>query len=128
MYGKRPVVAIFAREITDDLTSLVKQINKKVAENKDQKMASFVVLLTDDPDAAEPKLKHLAIKHKIKNVPLTIFDGITGPPKYKIAEGAGVTVLMWRKHTVKVNHALAKLNKKSIKKIISDLEKILDKS
>jgi hypothetical protein len=128
LYGKRPVVAIFAREITDDLTSLVKQIDKKIAENTDQKMASFLVLLTDDPDALEPKLKHLAIKHKIKNIPLTIFDGIAGPPKYKIAEGADVTVLMWRKQTVKVNHALTKLNKKSVKKIVSDLDKILDES
>lgn len=122
------MVAIFAREITDNLASLVKQIDKKIAENTDQKLASFVVLLTDDPDELEPKLKALAIKHKIKNVPLTIFDGIAGPPKYKIAEGAGVTVLMWRKHTVKVNYALAKLNKKSVKKIVSDLDKILDES
>ena len=121
------MVAIFAREITDDLASLVKQIDKQVAKNKDQKMASFVVLLTDDPDAVESKLKHLAIKHKIKTVPLTIFDGIAGPPKYKIAEGADVTVLMWRKQKVQVNHALSKgeLNKKSIKKILSDTEKIL---
>ena len=79
--------AIFAREITDDLASLVKRIDKQVAKNKDQKMASFLVLLTDDPDAVESKLKDLAIKHKIKNIPLTIFDGIAGPPKYKIAEG-----------------------------------------
>ncbi|MCH7990340.1 MAG: hypothetical protein IID46_14460, partial [Planctomycetes bacterium] len=57
---------------------------------------------------------------------LTIFDGIAGPPKYKIAEGADVTVLMWRGQTVKVNHALAKLNKKTIKKILSDTDKILD--
>ena len=120
------MVTIFAREITDNLASLVKQIDKKVAENTDQKMASFLVLLTDDPDAVESKLKDLAIKHKIKNIPLTIFDGIAGPPKYKIAEGADVTVLMWRGHTVKVNHALAKLNKKSIEKIVSDSDKILN--
>ena len=122
------MVAIFAREITDDLTSLVKQIDKKVAENKEKKMASFVVLLTDDPDADGLKLKDLAIKHKIKNIPLTIFDGISGPPKYKIAEKAGVTVLMWRGQTVKVNHAFEKLNKKSVKKIVSDTDKILDES
>lgn len=122
------MVTIFARELTDELTSLVKQLDKKVGENQDQKMAAFVVLLTDDPDADETKLKHLAIHHKIKNIPLTIFDGIPGPPKYKIAEDADLTVLMWRKHTVKVNHALTKgkLNKESIKKIVSDTDKILN--
>ena len=47
-------------------------------------MRAFVVLLTDDPDAAEEKLKELAEKHGIENTPLTIFDGEAGPPKYKI--------------------------------------------
>jgi hypothetical protein len=54
------VVNVFAREITDNLTSLVKQIDEKIGANSDQKMAGFVVLLTDDPDAAEPRLKELA--------------------------------------------------------------------
>ena len=37
---------IFAREITDDLTSLVKEINATVTANKDKKMAAFTVVLT----------------------------------------------------------------------------------
>ena len=39
------MVAIFTRSITDDLTSLVKQIDEQVAKNEDKKMASFVILL-----------------------------------------------------------------------------------
>ena len=122
------MVSIFTREITDNLASLVKQIDKKVGQNKDKQMAAFVVLLTDDPDAAEPKLQALAAKYKIKNVPLTIFDGIAGPPKYKIAKDADVTVMMWRGQSVRVNHAFAegKLAKKSIKKILADTSKILN--
>ena len=121
------MVNIFAREITDDLASLVKQIDTVVGKNLDKKMAAFVVLLTDDPDAAEPKLKELAKKQGVKDTPLTYFDGLAGPPKYKIAKEADVTVMMWVNHTVKVNHALAKgqLNKAAIKKIVADTEKIL---
>lgn len=122
------MVAFFTRDLTDNLASLVRQIDKKVAENEEQKMASFLVLLTDDPDAAESKLKEFAIKHKIENVPLTIFDGVPGPPKYKIAEDADLTVLMWKKQKVEVNHAFTKdgLKKKSVKKIVADTDKILE--
>ncbi len=124
------MVSIFAREITDDLTSLVKQVDTLVAKNKDKNMAAFVVLLSDDPDAAEPKLKEFAKKHKIKNTPLTVFDGVAGPRNYKIAKDADVTVLMWSRQKVKVNHAFRKgiLNKVSIKKIVADTAKILGTS
>ena len=110
------MVAIFARKITDDLTSLVKKVDRLVAKNKDKKMKAFVVLLSDDADAEEAKLKELAKKHGIKTTPLTIFEGIAGPPSYKIAKDADVTVLMWERRKIKVNYAFRKdgLNKKSV--------------
>jgi len=122
------VVAIFTRSITDNLTSLVKQIDEQVAENEDQKMESFVVLLSNDPDADEAKLTELAEKAGIKNVPLTIFDGIAGPPGYNIAEDAEVTVLLWKDQTTVVNHAFAKgrLYKASVKKVVESTSKILE--
>jgi hypothetical protein len=61
------VVNIFAREITDNLTSLVRQIDEIIGANGDKKMAGFVVLLTDDLDAAEARLKKLAEKNKIEH-------------------------------------------------------------
>jgi len=122
------VVNIFARELTDDLASLVKQIDNKISENQDKKMTGFLVLLTDDPDAAEAKLEKFAKDNGIKNIPLTTFDGVSGPPKYKVAQGADVTVMMWLKRNVKVNHAFAKgkLNSKSIKAVVADTSKILN--
>ena len=121
------MVSIFTRKITGDLASLVKKIDGVVADNTGKKMAAFVVLLSDDPDAAEPKLKKLAAKHGIKNIPLTVFDGIGGPKQYKIAKDAEVTVLMWNKQEVKVNYAFAKgeLNKAAITKVVAETSKIL---
>ena len=122
------MVNIFAREITDNLTSLVKQIDEKISANADKKMAGFVVLLTDDPDAAEPKLKALAEKQKIEKTPLTVYDGIAGPENYSIAEKADVTVMMWVGGEVKVNYVFekGKLDKKAVTQIIKDTAKILD--
>jgi len=121
-------VSIFAREITDDLASLVKQVDEQVGKNGSKEMKAFVVLLAEDADAAAPKLEKLAKDQGIKNVPLTIFDGQSGPESYKIAKDADVTVLLWKEQTVKVNHAFKKgeLNKKGIAAIIADGPKILE--
>lgn len=125
-FGARPVVSIFTRKIDDNVTRLIKDIDSKVGKNKE--LRAFVVLLTDDPDAAEAKLVALARKNKIENVPLTIFDGQSGPPSYKIQKDAEVTVLMWNNHQVKVNHGFAKgqLDKKSAKSVSGDVKKILE--
>jgi hypothetical protein len=119
---------LFARELTGDLASLVKQLDQVVAANSKKKMAAFVVHLTDDADSAEASLEKLAAKQSIKKIPLTYIDGLAGPASYKIAKDADITLMMWVKGTVKVNYALKKgeLNKKMIAKIISDTSKILE--
>ena len=121
------MVTIFTRSITDNLASLVKQVDEQVAKNEDKKMASFVILLSNDADADEAKLKTLAEKAGIKHVPLTVFDGIAGPPNYKIAEDAEVTVLHWLARKTVVNHAFAKgkLDKEGVKKVVDATAEIL---
>ena len=122
------MVNIFAREITGNLTSLVKKIDEKIGANGDKKMAGFVVLLTDDPDAVEPKLEELAEKQKIEKTPLTVYEGTAGPESYKIAREADVTVMMWVGGEVKVNRVFekGKLDKAAIEKLLKDTEKILE--
>ncbi len=91
-------------------------------------MAGFVVLLTEDPDAAEGELKAFAAKHGIKNIPLTIYEGSAGPVEYKIAKGADVTVNLWRGRKSKANHVFAKgkLDKDGIAAVLADTPKILN--
>src|SRR5262249_34917322 len=60
LYGDQPVVAVFTRDLNDNVRELVKNIDGKVGQNKDKKMAAFVVVLSDDPDAVEPKIVSLA--------------------------------------------------------------------
>jgi hypothetical protein len=120
------VVCVFARTTSEPLTSLVKQIDSQIAKNAALK--SFVVVLTDDGDKTADTLKKLAAEAKVKNVPLTLVESPAGPPAYKIAEDADVTVLMWKGSSVKVNHAFAKgqLTEKDVSTIVADLPKILN--
>jgi hypothetical protein len=125
------VINVQAREITDELTSLVKQIDALVSPANPPGKAgcthSFVVFLTDDPDELEPKVAKLGKEAKLKNTPLTLFDGEAGHPDYKIAKEAEVTVLMWVNRKISVNFAFRKgeLNKDAVKKVVAAAKKHL---
>ena len=122
------MVAIFTRRLSDDLTSLVKQIDETVAKNSDKKMAAFVIYLSDSPDDGETKLKALAEKEKIAKTPLTVFQTSEGPDSYKVSKDADITVMMWKGLKVKANHSFGKdtLSPADVKKIVADTVKILE--
>ncbi len=127
-YGARPVVTIFTRTMDDNVAKLVKEVDGLVGKNGEKQMKAFVVVLTDSPDEQEKKLTEVASKNEIKNVPLTVFDGPAGPPNYKIAKDAEVTVMMWNKSEVKANQAFAKgkFDKKAVESVVADTAKILN--
>jgi hypothetical protein len=116
---------IFAREISDPLTSLVKKIDAATAKNSDCRMGSFVVFLTDD-EGLETKLKELAKKEKIDHTVLTI-DNPAGPRPYSIAKDADVTVVLYTNRNVKANYAFKKgeMKEADVEKIVGDVSKIL---
>lgn len=124
-------MAIFTRSLSEPLAGLVKKIDAKAGSFKGRgksPLRSFVVLLSEDPDADEKKLVEFAKKHGIKNVPLTLFDGVSGPSRYKIAKEAETTVLMWSKKKVKANHAFGKgqFKKDNVETVVKSTSKILD--
>jgi hypothetical protein len=117
---------IFAREIDDSLTGLVKKIDAATSEHKSDKMGSFVVFTIDDEDL-EKKLKDLAEKEGIKNTVFTI-DNPAGPKGMKLDKEAAVTVVLYKDKEVKVCRAFKKgeLTSQEIDKVLKDLPKILE--
>jgi hypothetical protein len=111
--------------MSDTLTSLVKRIDQVTAEHPDALLGSFVVMLSDD-EALEKQLKALAAREKLRKVVLTI-DNKAGPPKWRIARDADVTVVLYGHGMVKANHAFRKgeLMKADVDRILADLSKIL---
>ena len=126
-YGSRPVVNIFVREITDEVVTLVRQLDKQVENHKDVQLQAFLVLLSLDPESDRETLVKVAEKHGLKHVPLTLFDGLTGPPQMKIAQQADVTIMLWNEAKVKVNHAFtsAALNDNAVTAVIKELPGLL---
>lgn len=119
---------IFAREINDNLTSLVKKLDKATADNKSAHMGSFVVFLSND-EGLEQKLKDLVKKANLKHTILTLDENVAGPRGYGIAKDADITVVLYTARTVKVNHAYKKgeFKEKDVDQIIKELPKILPK-
>ena len=118
------MVCVFARKTSEPLASLVKQIDRKVNENGELK--SFVVLIPKAGENPAENLRKLAAEAGIQHVPLTIGESPDGPPDYEIARDADVTVLMWSRHKVKVNHAFkGELTEKDIRAIVADIPKLL---
>jgi len=119
---------IFAREITGPLTSLVKKIDAATGEHKDPRMGSFVVFLSDD-ESMEQKLKDLAKKENLKNTVLSLMPNPAGPSGYNVNKDADVTVVLYTRQNVKVNHAYKKgeLKQADVDKIMGEIPEILPK-
>jgi hypothetical protein len=125
MNGANPVAMIFAREVSDPLTSLVKKIDAATASASKCKMGSFVVFMSDT-EGLKDELKKLAKAEGLKKTVLSI-DNPAGPKGYDIAKDADITVVLYTKRTVKSNYAFKKgeLNEQAIEKIMKDVPKIL---
>ena len=100
------------REVSDPLTSLVKQIDEQLADrpsltNRDKKLGVFVIFCSDDPRLGQ-QLKDLLVKEKLKNVVLcTTTPG--GPPRYRVAKEADLTAAIYNdRRRVVANFALEK--------------------
>jgi hypothetical protein len=119
---------IFARDLTGPLTSLVKKMDKATAKNSGCNMGSFVVFLSDDENM-EKKLKEFAEKENIQNLIITLMNNPAGPPRYKIAKDAEVTVVLYNHQKVKDNFAFRKgeLTDAAVNKIVKDVAKITPK-
>jgi hypothetical protein len=118
------VVCVFTRKTSEPLASLVKKIDDKIGENG--KLKSFVVVLSRDGAKTADALKKMAADSGIKSVPLTIHGDPAEVPDYEISKEADVTVLMWSRHEVKVNHAYkGELTDENIRTIVADIPKVL---
>jgi hypothetical protein len=126
--GNNPVAMIFARKCTPELNTLIKKIDAETVKNKDAKMGSFVVFLSDDGDLAK-KLEQVAKKDNLKECVLSIDDNPAGPKGYNVAKDADVTVVLYVERQVKANYAFkdGELKEKDVEKIVSDVSKILPK-
>jgi hypothetical protein len=119
--GTRPVVMIFAREMTPQLLDLLKRVDVATAAQGDGSLGSCAIFC-NDAEGVPAQLAQLAKQNNLNHIILATFAA-TGPPRYQIAADADVAVLLYTHCTVKANHSFKKgeLTGASIETIIADL-------
>lgn len=129
-FGKHSVINIQAKKLNDKVLALIKQLDSLVApagKIKGDSKHAFVVYLTEDPEAAEKELTAIAKKLELKNIPLTIYDELSGPRPYKLSTDAELTVMMWEDAKVTANHAFSAggMKKGDVKVVMASAKKHL---
>lgn len=125
----RPAVIIFARNLSDPLGKLTRGLDKALAEHKDAELRAWVTFLSDDQTALDPKVVDWSKKHSLRSVPLSVFEDVDGPPSYKIARNADVTVLLAVKQKVVRNYTFraGDLNDERIAEILKAVPQLTKK-
>lgn len=116
------------------MTSLVKAIDKFVADHKDDRMAAFVVLLDENTEANQKKLEAIAEEQRV-TIPLTIaMAGKKGPGGYELNPEVPITVLVANRNVVRANVALAgpapsdeKAQAKEVEDVLAAAQAVLEK-
>ena len=123
--GPRPVVAVFAREVTPAVIQLLKMIDNATARNREQGLGSYVVFCSD-ADGFGRRLQDVARKEGIQHTVVTLYKA-GGPEKYRLSPAADVTVLVYHHFTVKANHAFKNgdLTETAIGAVGADIAKML---
>ena len=123
----KPTAVIFARTLSPQLAKLAVKLDAEVPMRKD---AGFKVWVTQL--AAKADLDALAKWSKasaIKNAPVGAFEDVDGPPAYKLAVEADVTVLLFVKKKVVANFAFRadELTDEAVASVVEELPKLFAK-
>jgi len=125
----KPAAVVFARQMTDPLGKLVQGLDKAVLAHKTAGLRSWVTFLSADQPALDPQVVKWGKKHGLGNVSLAVFEDPDGPPSYRLARDAEVTVLLFVKQKVVRNFAFrtGALNDKKIAEVLKALPEIVGK-
>jgi hypothetical protein len=123
--GPRPVVAVFAREVTPAVIQLLKTIDRATGTNREQGLGSYVVFCSD-ADGLGQRLQDVARKEGLHHTVVTLYKA-GGPEKYRLSRAADVTVLVYCHFTVRANHAFKNgdLTEAAIGAVGADITKML---
>ena len=99
----RPVMIVFARTPSEPLGKLVHRMDEQLKKHAD--LRGWTTFLAADAGPLAPKVVDWSRRHSTGTVPLSIFEDEVGPPTYRLAKDADVTVLLSVKRKVVANFA-----------------------
>lgn len=124
--GEEPIFYIFAKQPSDSLAKLVKQIETLVAAKKEEKAAAVVNFLGDPKnEQARKDVADFGTKHGLRHVSLTVTgDG----SKFDLDDGDEATVILFENGIIRLRNSarLGTLDQKAIDSIIRRSKALLE--
>jgi hypothetical protein len=123
----RPVMIVFARSASEPLGTLVHRMDELLKKNAE--LRGWTTFLAADAGPLSPKVVAWSRQHSTGTVPLSIFEDEVGPPAYRLAKDADVTVLLSVKRKVVANFAFraGELDAAALDRIVQAVPKITAK-
>ncbi len=118
--AKRQKLDADVRELREALADVETAQNARRGKLEGLEARLAVLSAAQKQAAAEPTEEAM-----IEGAVGTIFDGLRGPPGYRIARKAEVTVMMWKDNQVEINRAFAagQLDDSQVNKVVADAKK-----
>ncbi len=122
----RPAVIVFARSLSEPLGKLASQLDRALAEYKKNDLRGWITLLHKDQSQIDAEVLQWAKKHKLRTIPVGVFEDTDGPPSYRLSRDADVTILLSVKQKVVVNFAFraGELSDVKIAEVVRAIPKI----
>lgn len=94
-YGSRPMVLIFARDSTDELVKLIREVESLTLQHAAANLKSLVTLVGSDREAIRSRAEALAKLSGVTEIPFAVSnDGEYGPGHYGLNESSEVVVVV----------------------------------
>ena len=119
--GGKPAAVVFARTLSDPLGKLLAGLEGAGAAKKDTGYKVWMTQLAAPADL--DALAKWAQKQGLKTVPVGAFEDADGPPAYKLAKDADVTVMLFVKERVVANFAFrpGELDDKAVAEVVKSV-------
>ena len=123
--AEKPGVIVFARSVSDPLRKLLTACDDAVAAQPKDAMRAWMTVLGEKTIGLDD-LGRWATKAGLKAVPVGVFDDPVGPPSYKLAAEADVTVVLFANKKVVANFAfrVGELDDAAVKRVVEQLAQL----
>jgi hypothetical protein len=105
--AEKPAVIVFTRSVSEPLAKLVVACDEAVGAKAKDGVRGWMTVLGEKTIAVDD-LGRWAKQAGLKTMPVGVFDDPVGPPSYKLADDADLTVLLFVDHKVIANFAFRK--------------------
>jgi hypothetical protein len=124
--GGKPAAIVFAKTLSDPLARLMAKLESARPAKNDPGYKAWLTLTTKTADL--DGLAKWAQDRSLKGIPVGAFEDADGPPAYKLAKDADVTVMLFVKEKVVANFAFraGELDDKAVETVMKSVPKLFE--